>query len=217
MALHTGASPTIAKRLWGAVRVTMFMIRKGLVSKRKLIMDTNMMMKRGKVWRKTLTNLMFHHHHGGGFSSRGGYGLQEYEFSCSDSPTTPVFFRALKRKHAHAYFPCINPPPVTEEELVGEDDGGSGEYGMLVPKTPATSTFGYFHNASRAENAVQERLSPLVFSPFSVRVSDYSSEGESEWNESNRHVDDEAEEFIRRFYEQLRNQNTQLLQYQEGI
>lgn len=217
MELHTGASPTIAKRLWGVLRVTLFMIRKGLISKRRLIMDVNMMMKRGKLWRKTLTNLMFHHHHHHRVPVRSGYGIQEYEFSCSSSPT-PVFFRTLKRKHARDYFPCINPPPVVEEELEEEeeDDGGPGEHRLLVPKTPEPYTLGYFHSVG-ADYAVQERLSPLVLSPFSVRVSNYSSEDESDGDERNRQVDDEAEEFIRRFYEQLRIQSrTQLLQYQEG-
>jgi hypothetical protein len=46
-------------------------------------------------------------------------------------------------------------------------------------------------------------------------VSDYSSEDENDGG--NVQVDDEAEEFIRRFYEQLRVQSRmQLLQYQEA-
>ncbi|XP_031382903.1 uncharacterized protein LOC116197040 [Punica granatum] len=204
----------MAKRLWGVLRVTFFMIRKGLISKRKLIMDMNMMMKRGKLWRKTLNNLMFHHHHHKHVAARGAgaYGIQEYEFSCSNSPN-PVFFRALKRKHAHNYFPCINPPEVIEEE---EDE--QKEFGLLVPKTPECYTsFNNFQNLA-ADNAVQaEKLSPLLFSPFSVRVSNYSSEDESGIEDDrNGRVDDAAEEFIRRFYEQLRVQSrTQLLQYPE--
>ncbi|KAF6145679.1 hypothetical protein GIB67_002773 [Kingdonia uniflora] len=57
-----------------------------------------------------------------------------------------------------------------------------------------------------------EKLSQPV-SPFSVRVSNYSSEDENV--SGNRQVDDNAKEFIRMFYEQLWLQNrTQLIQYQ---
>jgi hypothetical protein len=38
--LHS-ISPVIAKRLWNVLMISFFMIRKGLISKRKLIMDMN--------------------------------------------------------------------------------------------------------------------------------------------------------------------------------
>lgn len=53
---------------------------------------------------------------------------------------------------------------------------------------------------------VDGELSPLP-SPLSVRVSNFSIDEENE-NEGGRpHVDAEAEEFIRMFYEQLRVQH----------
>ncbi|KAJ6700813.1 AVR9/CF-9 RAPIDLY ELICITED PROTEIN-RELATED [Salix koriyanagi] len=55
--------PVIAKRAWNMVRVIFFMLRKGF-SKRKLLVDLNMMLKRGnKIASKAIGNLMFHHHH----------------------------------------------------------------------------------------------------------------------------------------------------------
>lgn len=51
-------------------------------------------------------------------------------------------------------------------------------------------------------------------SPFSVRISNFSAEEESGGGDAQ--VDDEAEEFIKRFYEQLRTQSRiALIQYQE--
>ncbi|KAJ7971807.1 Avr9/Cf-9 rapidly elicited protein [Quillaja saponaria] len=135
-------SPLLAERLWNVLRITFYMIRKGLVSKRKLIMDMNLMMKRGKLLKKSLSNLMsihHYHHHSKNASARGGYGIQEYEFSCSNSPN-PVFFHVSKRKH-HFNFPCINTPQVMEEEpeldiaLEAEAEQPNKDV-VLVPKTP---------------------------------------------------------------------------------
>ncbi|XP_027359104.1 uncharacterized protein LOC113867815 [Abrus precatorius] len=196
-------SPVIAKKLWNVLRITFFMIRKGLVSKRKLIMDMNLMMKKGKLLRKSVSNFMSaHHHHNSKSLARGGYGIQEYEFSCSNSPN-PVFYHMPKRKH-HFNFPCMNSPEVIEEEEEPRPV-------VLVPMTPEY-TFNLRFDAS--DFASGERKSPLL-SPFSVRISNYSSEDEIE-ESGNGQVDDQAEDFIRRFYEQLRMQSRmQLLQYQE--
>ncbi|XP_020208271.1 uncharacterized protein LOC109793218 [Cajanus cajan] len=198
-------SPVIAKKLWNVLRITFFMIRKGLVSKRKLIMDMNLMMKKGKLLRKSMSNFMsshYHHHHHNHDSKSlaRGYGMQEYEFSCSNSPN-PVFFHVPKRKH-HFNFPCMNTPEVVEEPRPV----------VLVPMTPECTFNLRFDNAS--DFASGEMKSPLL-SPFSVRISNFSSEDENEEGGSGQ-VDDQAEDFIRRFYEQLRTQSRmQLLQYQE--
>ncbi|XP_020219525.1 uncharacterized protein LOC109802534 [Cajanus cajan] len=209
--MEVHSSPLVAKRLWNVVRVTFFMIRKGLVSKRKMIMDMNLMMKKGKVVRKSLSNLMSssshdHHHHHNYKNpknvTRGGFGVH-YEFSCSNSPN-PVFSHVPKRKH-HFNFPCINAPEVVEEEepdfsFEVESDVPKGV--VTVPKTPEY-TFNFFGQKS-----------PLL-SPFSVRVSNYSALDENE-EVGNDLVDDQAEDFIRRFYEQLRTQSpVQFLRYQD--
>jgi hypothetical protein len=205
--LHS-ISPVIAKRLWNVLRISFFMIRKGLISKRKMIMDMNLMMKRGKLLRKSLSNLINSHHHLPKNAARAASGIQEYEFSCSNSPA-PVFFHVPKRKQYH-YFPCINDPQVTEKEEEEEeeeeedepDHHQGGNAIALVPKTPE-----YSFNFRLDDFAPGEKRSPLL-SPFSVRVSNYSSEDESENIEGGiGQVDDKAEEFIRRFYEQLRVQS----------
>ncbi|KAF8013296.1 hypothetical protein BT93_I1212 [Corymbia citriodora subsp. variegata] len=218
MELHdSGVNSAMAKRLWNVLRVSFFMIRKGIMSKRRLIMDMNMMMKRGKLMRKTLTNLLFHHHHHHHHSkamARGGSSaLQEYEFSCSNSPN-PVFFRAPTR-NKHHFFPCINPPQVIEEEEDQDDDyEEEAKAVVLMPKTPDYDFSFHFGAPGKRVNKEDEKLSPLLLSPFAVRVSDYSSEDEDEDGSYCGGVDDEAEEFIRRFHEQLRMQTRmQLLQY----
>ncbi|CAJ1792569.1 unnamed protein product [Sphenostylis stenocarpa] len=192
-------SPVVAKRLWNVMRVTFFMIRKGLISKRNMIMDMNLMMKKGKVVRKSFSNLIpshHHHHHQKNPKSvtRGGLGVH-YEFSCSNSPN-PVFFSMPKRKH-HFNFPCIHAPEVVEDEhRFSFEVEGEVPKGVVVPKTPEY-TYNFF--------VPGEKKSPLL-SPFSVRVSNYSALDETE-EVGNDRVDDQAEDFIRRFYEQLRTQS----------
>ncbi|XP_010249360.1 PREDICTED: uncharacterized protein LOC104591912 [Nelumbo nucifera] len=227
-------SSAMGKRLWNLLRIAYFMMRKGFVSKRKLIMDMNLMMKRGKLLGKSLLgnlNLMFqfhHHHHSkdllrtrAGF----GFGLHEYEFSCSNSPN-PVFFHVSnkRRNHLFPHFPCINPPPPTPPRVPDDDQQeANNEVAKAVVVLSKKDYSPDYYNSSlysfrfdtSSDLAPGEQLSPFL-SPFSIRISNYSSE--SEGDGGNMKVDDEAEEFIRRFYEQLRMQNrTQLLQYQEML
>lgn len=175
-------------------------------------MDMNLMMKKGKLVRKSLSNLMSHHHHHHSSKSmtRGGFGIQEYEFSCSNSPN-PVFFH--KRKHHHFNFPCINHPQVMEEEddhldLYEQQQKATNNnninmmvlnnnnHVVSIPRTPEYSfNFG-----------PGEKKSPMR-SSFSVRISNYSALDETDQEGVNAHVDAQAEDFIRSFYEQLRMQS----------
>ncbi|KAF5188500.1 hypothetical protein FRX31_021917 [Thalictrum thalictroides] len=111
------------------------------------------------------------------------------------------FFHLPKLKHH--YFPCINPltPNALEEYLKSVvslpkiDYSPESEYSYKVPSD-------------------KERFAS---SPFSVRISNYSSEDDENKDES-KQVDDDAEAFIKSFYEQLRAQShIQLLQYQEML
>ena len=92
--------PVIAKRAWGIVRVIFFMLRKGL-SNRKLLVDLNMMLKRGnKIASKAIGNLMFHHHHHNDHRKVSFTSAPcEYEFSCSNTPTYSLPFHISKRRH----------------------------------------------------------------------------------------------------------------------
>ncbi|KAK1259917.1 hypothetical protein QJS04_geneDACA021516 [Acorus gramineus] len=114
MELHARINSAMAKKLWNYVRVAFFMARKGLASKRKLVMDLHLMMKRGKLLKKAFTNLTFHHHHmrSRGLRSRA----REHEFSCASTPDFPLRARWIRRHHHH-HFPCI---AVVDEETDNE-------------------------------------------------------------------------------------------------
>ncbi|KAK9120275.1 hypothetical protein Scep_018368 [Stephania cephalantha] len=218
MEVHSRVNSVVAKKLWNFLRIAYLMMRKGLISKRKLIiMDINLMMKTGKLLRKTVTNLIFH---GRSNSTTTRGGLQEYEFSCSNSPN-PVFFhmssssKRSKHHHHHSYFPCINPPlnHLHPFDVSSEIDHHHHKSSAVVN---VNFRFGGTPKVMGIGAGEKVVVSPLL-SPFSVRISNYSSE-DDENNEivGNSQVDDDAEEFIRRFYEQLRMQSrTHLLEYQE--
>ncbi|KAI3975916.1 hypothetical protein MKX01_016599 [Papaver californicum] len=182
------------------------MMRKGLMSKRKLIMDINLMMKRGKLMRKSLGYLMIHHqHHNSHDLTRGSFGNpQDYEFSCSNTPN-PVFSHMSKQDLDEEF----------EEEAKAV---------VVVPKIGYSPEYAYkfqFSTTATPDLPPGDNKSSPLLSPFAVRVTDYSSEDENEIQlegmSSNPKVDDEAEDFTKRFYEQLRLQSkTQLLQYQEN-
>jgi len=202
--IHSGVNHVSAKRLWNFLRIAFFMMRKGLISKRKMLMDMHLMMERGRVYGKSLGNLVFHHSKGNG-APGGGSGLQEYEFSCSNSP---AIFNMGKRKHHYfptniLHFPCMNPHQVEDEDEPNTFVFPNMDYGNEYLSKGCLD----HHNLP----AVQ-KLSPLL-SPLRRRIS--SSFGD----EDNGHqVDRHAEEFIAKFYEQLKLQNRMsLLQYQEML
>ncbi|KAJ1704014.1 hypothetical protein LUZ63_003793 [Rhynchospora breviuscula] len=192
-----------AKRLWNYLRAIYFMMRKGLISKRKLLMDLNLAMKRrNKVLSRSFTNIFLHAH-----GKRDlGFGLREYEFSCSNSPSPAVFLH----KRRHNYFPCLG--SLSEEPDMWRSRAVPLQRIEYSP-SPSPKIISLF--ASR-ELAPGEKLS-LTPSPISIRIVDYSDEEDGEEvKEEENIVDGEAEEFIRRFYEQLQAQNRiALLEYQE--
>ncbi|KAI3463306.1 hypothetical protein Pfo_019969 [Paulownia fortunei] len=177
--------PIIAKKIWKIVRVVYFMLRKG-ISKGKLLADLNMILKRGKIAGKAaIQNLMFHHHaasastsschsHEGHFSFPAP--LNEYEFSCSNSPAYPIF-HLNKRKHSRA------PPPIDSNMMAA-----ALEIINSAAASPALPGFG---------PSPMVRQLRITDSPFPLRDIEEDS-----------HVDEAAEEFIMKFYKDLKRQNS---------
>ena len=191
--------PVISKRVWSMVRVAFFMLRKGM-SKGKLMMGLNMMLKRrSKLAGKAIANLMFHHHHnhGGSTSSRSHQftASREYEFSCSNTPHHffPIGKRHRSNNHNHNnFFTCAQTPPTQDDEVTTM----SAMKAMLemlnndqaiVEASPTLPGFG------RSPMVRQLRVTD---SPFPLREDDEDNQ-----------VDKAAEDFINRFYSQLRKQD----------
>ncbi|OMO54011.1 hypothetical protein CCACVL1_28142 [Corchorus capsularis] len=200
----------MAKRVWSIVRAVLFMMRKGISSKRKLMVDLNMMLKRGKIaGAKAIGNLMFHHHHHSNSNSShhkdrhiSSYmaAAQEYEFSCSNTPNYIFPFNlATKKKnnYYHQFFACTHAPPTHDDdnmvtmnavkvvlEMLNNNDANN----LAVAASPMLPGFG------QTPLARQLRITD---SPFPLRDVD----------EDNGYVDKAAEDFINRFYKDLKQQN----------
>ncbi|KAI3766575.1 hypothetical protein L2E82_16639 [Cichorium intybus] len=188
--------PVLAKKVWSLVRVVYFMLREG-ISKRKLLIDLNRMMKRGKIAGKALHNLMFHkhHHYWPAFTTNHhSHHLScpsvppgEYEFSCSNSPSTSnntfSLFSSHKKRHSYNH------------QAEGMD--------MMVVNAVVLNAMEMIHSETASPALPGFGRSPMV---RQLRVTD-SPFPLSSLHEDNQ-VDEAAEQFISRFYNDLRRQNT---------
>uniref|UniRef100_A0A0E0JT70 Uncharacterized protein n=1 Tax=Oryza punctata TaxID=4537 RepID=A0A0E0JT70_ORYPU len=226
-----------ARRMWGYLRAVFFMVRKGVLSKRRLLLSMQLAMRlkrRNKAVARSVASLLSHHHGGGG--GGGALRRREYEFSCSNSPDVVHAGGAFSygggggsaSRRRLAYFPCLGAEDVVVEETRYFDDAGASAtaaalqrieyYGYAATvSSPAPSSPGLLLRdelLAPGDECSTPTRSPLLGTTggYSVRVSNYSSEEEDgDYGHSSggggEAVDDEAEEFIRRFYEQLRRQN----------
>ncbi|XP_051227952.1 uncharacterized protein [Lolium perenne] len=203
------SAPVVGKRMWSYLRAVFFMMRK---SKRKLLLGMHLLMKRrNKAVARTVANLLSHHHghHGHALRRR-----REYEFSCSDSPDTGSF----SMRRPLAYFPCLGAEAQLEEPLHADPEPAPLrriEYYAAASPAPSSPGALMMHEELAPGEDMEctpGRMSPLVPTAadgggFSVRVSNFSAEEVDGDQMGGEAVDDEAEEFIARFYDQLRRQN----------
>ncbi|KAJ4899303.1 hypothetical protein Rs2_13254 [Raphanus sativus] len=84
-----------AKRLWKVVRIVFCVLKTGTV-KNKLMLDLNLMLKRGN---KAITNLRRRRSSfTGGADVTSSSRVRDYEFSCSNTPANDPFSYMCKRK-----------------------------------------------------------------------------------------------------------------------
>lgn len=195
---YSTVNQAVTKRLWNIVKMAFLLLRKGSVLKRKLMVDIHLMMKRGKV---LLGNLLLNHSlHSLGRSPMSGFGLNDYEFSCSNSPAPFSFHKHHSYFSSIARFSCIQPRAL-DEELDGKSNAvviSQSEY--FTKSNVDLSNLPVVLNGSR----------PL--SPFC------RSKEELFADQADPQVDRQAEEFISKFYEQIRLQRqVSLLRYDEML
>ncbi|KNA12998.1 hypothetical protein SOVF_120790 [Spinacia oleracea] len=171
-------------------------------------MDLNMMMKRGKLAGKALGNIMFHldNHL---FASQGGGGVggghEEYEFSCSNTPSYRHYFTNKRKNHRQQnninnkdqcfYMPS---PLQGGENNVSLEDVNNVLEMMLRNEETIGGGFSAAASPAFPGRSPAVRQLRITDSPFPVRDMDQ--------NNNNKHVDQAAEDFIKNFYSQLRQQ-----------
>ncbi|CAM0946116.1 unnamed protein product [Alopecurus aequalis] len=206
---------SVARRLWRVVRAVLFMLRRGVLpSGRKLAMDLGLLLRRGKIAGKVLGGLLsFQHHHHGGLSSARSSSFscrslldpalavhepsrsrREVEFSCSNTPFSAA---AESRRHrddeAAWYYNNYDAADVAKVFEMFNDSGHLfDDEDALVALTPASAT-----PSPALWNSRRRRVTD---SPFGATDSDSAGEQQQ--------VDRKADEFIRKFYEQLRAQKS---------
>ncbi|CAO2815460.1 unnamed protein product [Amaranthus hypochondriacus] len=199
----------VSKKVWNIVRVAIYMIRKGLC-KKKIFIDFNMMMKRGKIAAKALKNVMFHYHQNRLFITSQGivgrasnlpYDSREYEFSCSNTPLYHHFFSNKKKSHvlnnAQYYMPSLLALEETDDIRI-EEVNKMLEMILSNEHVKTTSVLA----SSPILLGLGFGQSPMV---RQLRITDspFSTQNTNE----NKYVDQEAEDFIKNFYFQLKQQN----------
>ncbi|KAK9066228.1 hypothetical protein SSX86_013549 [Deinandra increscens subsp. villosa] len=181
--------PLVSKKVWSLVRAILFMFKKN-ISKRKLLLDLNLMMKRGKIAGKALQNLMIMLHNR---RSNPPPPTEDYEFSCSNTPVYPLsLFTAHKKNRNYKTTSQKNVPKSAisdEHDEIFVDAAMIKALEMLTSTaaSPAVSVFG------KSPTVRQLRITD---SPFPL------SKGEED-----NYVDEAADKFIMKFYKELRRQN----------
>ncbi|KAM0032063.1 hypothetical protein Hdeb2414_s0016g00470931 [Helianthus debilis subsp. tardiflorus] len=173
----------VAKKVWSMVHAMLYMIKKN-ISERKLPLDLIMTMKRSKIARKALKNRM-HHHHSPNFP-------EHYEFSCSNTPVYPLSLFTTHKKHhkqhkktTHNKSTIVN----NEHDHIFVDPAVIKALEMLTSAavSPVVPRFG---------KSPMVRQLRVTDSPFPLGN-----------GEEDSHVDEAAEKFIMKFYNELRRQS----------
>jgi len=167
-----------AKRLWHIIRVLYYMLRKS-VSKHKLMIGLNLhlLLERSKIAGKAIGNLLSAFHHHHHHHHDHGESFSVYREIEFSCSNTP--FQAVKRK--------------------GKRHCGYESHDHVSAIAEAFEIL-------NSEALADDNLNAMMSSPTPRARQLRGEEEEEEEEEGGSQVDREAEEFIRRFYEQLRLQ-----------
>ncbi|KAJ0263084.1 hypothetical protein HA466_0035080 [Hirschfeldia incana] len=168
-----------AKRLWKVVRIVFCVLKKGTV-KSKLMLDLNLILKRGN---KAITNLRRRRSSStGGTDVTSSARVRDYEFGCSNTPANDRFAYVCKRKR-RVHGGIDKEDAVTEAvkkvfELLGENHTSAAAGGSPLMAFP------------------EVRQLRVTDSPFPL----------DDGGDHDHVVDKAAEEFITKFYKNLKLQ-----------
>ncbi|KAF5743228.1 hypothetical protein HS088_TW09G01293 [Tripterygium wilfordii] len=183
--------PLYTTKICKMVREFLFTVSTG-VSKSMITFDLNFLMKRGKIVVKVLNDIVVRHHTALSCISHdvnaSFVSPREYEFSCSHSPSYQPYVRFhVSSRHKPKY-----------------RSRRSGNFKYYKRSHAPLTVRGDVVDWEVDDVAVESPLvDPLV---RRVRITDSPFSLNGECNKEDCHVDKAAEEFIRRFYKELRSQ-----------
>lgn len=188
--------PGVAEKLSKTMRLMSFHIQNG-VSCCKVMQDVQVMMKRGKNLGKSLNNVMVRHHEALTCRPRDGHmsfvSPMEYQFSCSGSPPRPsqAFSNGSNRKWSPAYHTRSQ-----QHHALHYSHGSPGRRRRVIGLCRGDDTLDFVGPGLKqppVERRAKITESSSMLSDAKDRIEEYR-------------VDEAAEEFIERFYRELRLQ-----------
>ncbi|XP_074342158.1 uncharacterized protein LOC141679595 [Apium graveolens] len=173
------SSSAVAKKLWKILKVVLYMLRKG-ISKSKLLVDLHVMLKKVKLAGKALAGNFILYHHYSTFTCRSTNNLSfvsPQEYEFSCNNTPFYASYFSKRKSYHHRKSC---------------DIAQNVFEMLNDhEKPEASPFMALPGFGQSPIVRQLRITD---SPFPLK------------EEKDPQLDKEAEDFIRKFYKDLKQQ-----------
>ncbi|KAL7134828.1 hypothetical protein ABFS83_11G051400 [Erythranthe nasuta] len=184
-------SPQKAKKLWNIVRIMFYIMRKSISKSKILMLDLTTLLKRGKIASKSLAgNLMLHRHYSAltcrsEDANTSFFSPREYEFSCSN---TPISATAASSHNSNKHKNHNHHAAAEELKIMHKVFDILNRYDAIGHASPPSSTL---------SEPDRHRQLKTMDSP-SVATRD--TEG------AHHQVDKDAEEFIKKFYKDLKNQ-----------
>ena len=177
-------SSIVATKMSSTMSIVLCMLKKGFSRSKLKIFDLHTKMKHEKHASTSMSSVLLHHHYAASSICRSTdvamsfvSPRKDYEFSCSNTPLI------RRRKRYYQYRHSYNHPKVFVDDLRWS------EY-ESVEASPAFSLPGFGRSPVRVR---QLRVSD---SPFSIKDAEENTE----------QLDRAAEDFIRKFYEELEKQ-----------
>ncbi|KEH27184.1 hypothetical protein MtrunA17_Chr6g0486771 [Medicago truncatula] len=180
MEIETNQAMVVTKKVWNTLRIILFMFTKN-IAKSKMVAQLNLLLKRSKLAAiKAIANTLALRHH----STASFVSPHDYEFSCSNSPTAIKFHSKNNNYHRGRHHNDVSTIQKVLEILNDIDVSSFSSPSPLV----AFPGFG---------------KSPIG---KKIRVTDSPFPLKEEEGDDHSHVDVAAEEFIKRFYKNLKLQ-----------
>ncbi|XP_010688301.1 uncharacterized protein LOC104902281 [Beta vulgaris subsp. vulgaris] len=205
-------SQIIAKKVWSILRIMLMMVKKG-ICKSKLIMDFNLIFKRGnELASKAINGLIIHHNSlicRPNNSNNHFISPKEYEFSCSNSPELGPFQVMMAHHHKRAK-PKHNSRARHNYQLEDPTTVAAVQHVLEIlnvnegPITAASPLGQYSLPGFGYGKSPSVRQLRITDSPFPLK----DGKGNKEEEEEDVKVNKAADEFIKKFYKNLMMQKS---------
>ncbi|PNT66217.1 uncharacterized protein LOC100825519 [Brachypodium distachyon] len=198
---------SVARRLWRVARAVLYMLRRGVLrpaAGRKLAVDLGLLLRRGKIaGGKVLLGFHNHSSQQSGFSSSAR--SSSFSSCRSFDVHEPSARRGSTRRDREVEFSCSNTPfsAAADPRRHYTNAGGFGYDAADIAKV-----FEILNLDDDDDNALALAVASTPSPALLWRTLSSSSTPVAAAGEEQQQVDRKADEFIRRFYEQLRAQKS---------